>query len=104
MIRIYCGGENITYTAGDTFELDITTAGGFEQGTTLNFQIAQNEQSESVINKLFDLKSGCFEVVLSGEETEKLAIGNYIFKLTVIDSGGKISTEKSGELTVKWGA
>lgn len=103
MIKIYYGGENITYTAGDTFKVDITTAGGFETGTRLNFQIAQNEQSESVINKLFDLNDDRFEVVLAEEEIKALTIGNYIYKFTVINPDGSISTEKSGELTVKWG-
>ena len=104
MIKIYCGGENITCTAGDTFSIDITTADGFEPGTTLEFQVAQNEQEDSLIEKIFDLSSGEFEIVLSEEEIKKLPIGNYIYKLTVIDPGGIISTRKSGELTVKWGA
>ena len=75
----------------------------FEQGSKLNFQVAENEQAESVINKIFDLTEDGFEIVLSKEETEMLPIGNYIYKIVILDLNGKITTRKSGELTVKWG-
>lgn len=103
MIKIYCDGGNITYTAGDTFSINVSATDEFEQGTKLNFQVAENEQAESVINKTFQLIGGGFEITLSKEETEKLPIGNYIYKITIIDLSGNITTRKSGELTVKWG-
>ena len=103
MITIYSDGEHITYTAGDTFSLDVSATDEFEQGAKLNFQVAENEQAVSVINKMFDLTYGCFEITLSKEEAQKLPIGNYIYKITIIDLSGNITTRKSGELTVKWG-
>lgn len=103
MIIIYSDGEHITYTAGDTFSVDVSATDEFEQGTKLNFQVAKNEQAESVINKMFDLTVGGFEIVLSKEETEMIPIGNYIYKIAILDLSGKITTRKSGELIVKWG-
>ena len=104
MINIYSGGEQIEYTAGDTFSVSITAAGGFEKGTKLNFQIAHNEQSEPVVNKFFELSEDGADIALLQEEAERLSIGHYIYKMTVIDSVGNITTRKSGEFTVKWGA
>lgn len=103
MIIIYSDGELITYTAGDTFSVDVSATDEFEQGSKLNFQVAENEQAESVIDKIFDLTEGGFEIVLSKEETGMLSIGNYIYKIVILDLNGKITTRKSGELTVKWG-
>ena len=103
MIIIYSDGELITYTAGDTFSLNVSATDEFEQGSKLNFQVAENEQAESVINKIFDLTEDGFEITLSKEETEMLPIGNYIYKIVILDLNGKITTRKSGELIVKWG-
>ena len=104
MINIYSDGQQITYTAGDTFFIDVTSVEGFEEGTKLNFQIAENEQSESVVDSVYELSDGAFEIVLSDAEKERLSIGNYIYKIAVVDAGGDIITRKSGELIVKWGA
>ena len=103
MIIIYSDGDHITYTAGDTFSVDVSATDEFEQGTKLNFQVAKNEQDESVIDKMFDLTGDSFEIILSEEETKTLPIGDYIYKIAIIDLNGKITTRKSGELTVKWG-
>ena len=43
MIKIYSGGEKITYTKGDTFEISVSSAEGFGEESTLRFQVAKNE-------------------------------------------------------------
>ena len=104
MLRVYLDGEQITYTAGDTFLLNISADRAFDDGSRLRAQIAENENSKPLIEKLVELDGGFFELLLSDEETEKLPVGNYIYKLTVIGTDGRTVTRKSGELIVKWGA
>lgn len=104
MIKIYSGGEKITYTKGDTFEISVSSAEGFGEESTLRFQVAKNEQEELLIDTAFPLKDTEFNIVLTDEEKEKLSIGEYIYKLVLISGKGEIITQKSGEFTVKWGA
>lgn len=104
MIKIYSGGEKISYTAGDTFILNVSAAEGFEENSSLKFCIAKNEASEYVIDSDFSLTDGRFTIGLTDEEKSKLQIGDYIYKMTVVGGDGKIVTQKSGEFTVKWGA
>ena len=104
MISIYLGGEKISYTAGDTFVLSVASSDGFDERSSLKFCIAKNEESENVIEKEFLQENGQFNVELSADEAAKLTLGEYVYKLVLINGAGEISTEKSGELTVKWGA
>ena len=102
MIKIYSEGDLITCTQGDEFSLTITSPDGFDDGTKLNFQVAENEEKESVLNLEFELDDGVFEITL--KDTQQLPIGNYIYKIAVVDPLGRVVTRKSGELVVKWGA
>ena len=43
MITIVCGTD-IEYTKGDTFSLDITTSGGFDENSSLVFLMNRFEQ------------------------------------------------------------
>lgn len=104
MIRIYSEGDRITCTEGDAFLIDVTCAGGFNENETLNFRIAANEGEESLIDKDFQPKRGAFEIVLSEQEIELIPIGEYVYKLAIKDSNGRVTTKKSGEFIVKWGA
>lgn len=104
MIKIYSNGDKITYTAGDTFVMNVTTADSFDEGSTLTFKIAQNETSEDIISKEFSLNGTGFEVSLSEEDRDLLPIGEYIYKLVLKSANDEIITRKSGEFIVKWGA
>lgn len=104
MLRIYSGGEQISYTAGDSFLFCVGAEDGFAEGTRLYFQVAENESADYLINKTFALAGDGFEIVLTEEERKKLSIGNYIYKLVVVDAEDVVITRKSGELIVKWGA
>lgn len=104
MINIYLGGEKIAYTAGDTFFISVSSTEGFSQGSRLKFCVAENEESDNVIEKEFLLEDDGFKVELLPEETEKLKLGEYIYKMVVVTDSGDMETQKSGELYVKWGA
>ena len=103
MLRIYSEGEQIAYTAGDTFSINVTAEDGFNADSKLVFQIAENENSQALINKEIGLNDGAFEITLTKSEREKLLLGNYVYKITIVDSAENIVTRKSGELIVKWG-
>ncbi len=104
MIRIYSGGEKISYTSGDTFLLTAESCQGFEEDAHLRFQVAENEKSEMLIDSMFDLEEGVFNIELTSEQTEKLVFGNYVYRLVLLGADGSVVTRKSGELEVKWGA
>ena len=104
MINIYLGGDKISYTAGDTFLLAVGSLDGFAQGSRLKFCVAENEDSLNLIEKEFYLENEAFCVELTAEESDRLKRGEYIYKMVVINESGETETQKSGELTVKWGA
>lgn len=104
MINIYSGGEKITYTAGDSFEISVSSVDGFSNDVRLKFQVAKNESESLLIDAVFELDNDEFSVVLTDEEKEKLIIGDYVYKLVLVTKSGEIVTQKSGELIVKWGA
>ena len=104
MIKIYSGGEKISYTSGDTFILNVSATEGFEENTVLKFYIAKNEVGEYIIDSEFSLSEGRFTIELTDEEKSNLQVGEYIYKMTIVGGDGKIVTQKSGEFTVKWGA
>lgn len=97
-------GTNIEYTKGDTFDIEVSSADGFESGSTLSLVIAKNEHSAPIIERDFVLiSSGIFPVTLSESDKEKLNIGDYIYKLTLKGANGTVYTQKSGDFIVKWG-
>lgn len=104
MVLIYSNGEKITYTAGDTFLMEVSSAEGFEEGAQLKLQIAESETAPLLVDATFSQVGGGFEVILSDREKEKLTLGNYIYKLVLVSVAGEIITQKSGDLIVKWGA
>lgn len=103
MINIYSSGKQITYTAGDTFELSVLSESEFDSGAILKFQVAKNEESELLIDTSFNLNESGFIITLNDEEKEILTLGEYIYKIVLISASGDIITQKSGELIVKWG-
>ena len=104
MIQIYSAGDKITYTAGDSFEITVSSADGFPIGAILKLQVAKNEIEPLLIDTIFELENEKFYVVLTDAEKEKLPIGEYIYKLVLVSKTGEIVTQKSGEMIVKWGA
>lgn len=104
MLNIYSGGEKITYSTGDTFELSVSNAEEFEKGAQLRFVISKDENEPYLIDCNYSLEDCCFEISLSDEDKEKLCIGKYIYKIIIITADDKVVTQKSGEIVVKWGA
>ena len=98
-------GTNISYTKGDTFSLTVGAVNGFSENSTLRFIVAEDEESEPVIENTYNLNGeGVFSVVLEESDRDKLVIDDYKYKLTLIDSAGITITQKSGDFRVKWGA
>ena len=103
MVLIHSNGEKITYTAGDTFLMEISSDDGFEEGAQLKLQIAESETADFLVDATFNQSNGGFEVTLTDREKEKLPIGDYIYKLVLVNVSGEIITQKSGDFIVKWG-
>lgn len=104
MLRII-NGTNISYTRGDTFDLRISSETGFNDGSTLRFTVAKNEDSGALILNEYSLGSdGAFRVTLNDKDKQTLGIGDYVYKLTVLTLSGIVVTQKSGDFAVKWGA
>ena len=97
---------DIEYTKDDTFEMAVTSDGGFDEGTQLVFAIAQGEESVPAVNRCYDLNpDGGFTVRLLAEDKARLPIKeSYIYKLVLKEADGTVITQKSGYFTVKWGA
>ena len=104
MITIICD-SNIEYTKGDTFSLNITTSGGFDENSQLDFIVAENENSVPIIENTYNLNSESgFTVTLTSTDTNKFNYTDYIYKMTLHTPEGEIITQKSGNFKVKWGA
>ena len=103
---ILINNTDIEYTARDTFAITITAEQGaeFGEGSTLTFVIAQSESSAPVVQKTVALADGRFCISLTNDESAKLSLGSYIYKLTLTNADGTTETQKSGEFLVKWGA
>ncbi len=104
MIRIFSDGAVISYSQGDTFSLSVESESGFEVGAKLNFQVAESEEKESVIDKIFEDGNSVFEITLTEEEIKKLSLGRYVYKIIIMGPDDSVITRKSGELEVRWGA
>ncbi len=104
MLNIIDFGRSIKYTKGDTFELLVSTDGTYGDGTVLELQIAENENSDILINHAEVMKRNAFVVRFSEEEKEKLELGDYIYRLRVLQPEGGIQTQLSGEFSVVWGS
>lgn len=103
MIRIHNFGEKISYTKGDTFELEVN-GDNFETGDTCLFIVAEDENAEPVVKSTFKLTDGSFEIKFTESERGKLDLGNYIYKIVITAISGDVITQKSGDFIVKWGA
>ena len=103
MVLIYSNGEKITYTAGDTFLIEVSSDEGFDEGAQLKLQIAESETAPLLVDATFNQVNGSFDVALTSREKEKLTLGNYIYKLVLVNVSGEIITQKSGDFIVKWG-
>lgn len=102
---IIISGKNIEYTRGDTFYLKITTSGGFDENSQIDFVVAENENSVPIIENTYNLNDDNeFEITLSKADAEKFNYNNYLYKLVLHSADGKVMTQKSGDFKVKWGA
>ena len=102
MIKIYSGGEKISCSTEDTFLLTVEAENGFEMGTSLKFQVAKDEEGELLIDKIFSLNGTFFQIELT--EEEKPDLGEYVYRIVLLNLDGSVITQKSGQLEVKWGA
>ena len=97
--------NDIEYTKGDTFKLNITSDIGFEANTQLEFTITTNQNTEPIIKNKYNLNLyNEFDVTLTVSDIEKLNFADYMYRLTVYSPEGEIITHKSGNFKVKWGA
>ena len=106
MIVINKVSDDISYTKDDTFRLMLTPEdeGFFEEGMQLRFVIAKTEESEYIIDKTININSDLyFDVTLTSNETSKLELADYIYKMILIKNN-TVVTRKSGHFEVKWGA
>lgn len=102
MIKLLNEGKTIEYTQGDTFELVVSGEEAVEN-TMLRFVISADEASSPIIDEQYQYSDERFVIVLTSNERERLPIGNYIFKISLIDVSGRVITYLSGDLIVKWG-
>lgn len=97
-------GDNVEYTKGDSFCVEVLCEEGFEEGDILEFSVSPTEKSANIINKRIPLSEGKFYITLNDDEISRLAISSYVYKVSVeSELSGRI-THKSGEFLVKWGA
>nr|DAF01617.1 MAG TPA: hypothetical protein [Caudoviricetes sp.] len=103
MLRII-NGTDISYTKGDTFHLTISGKNAFSENSVLRFVVAEDTESDAVIDGRYNMDSnGKFNVVLTEAERGKLTVNDYLYKLTLISADGVTITQKSGNFRVKWG-
>ena len=104
MLKII-NGTTIEYTKGDTFDLEVSSEDGFDEGSALSLVISKNEHTAAAVENRYSLNSeGVFLVTLSQSDKEKFSCGEYIYKLVLMGVNGTIYTQKSGDFVVKWGA
>lgn len=96
-------GANLSYPYGDDFTLDITVDDYTENIKKVRLQIAKNGVDDILIDTTVDIIGEGAAFNLSNAAKAKLDIGNYVYRLSLLDEGGRTDTEKSGVLTVQWG-
>lgn len=96
-------GDNIAYTKGDSFYMEVTCDDGFADSDILEFCIAPSEKAGNVIFKEIPVSDGKFIITLSDDEISGLSINDYVYKLSLVSVIGGRVTHKSGQFTVKWG-
>lgn len=97
-------GDNLEYTKGDSFFVEVLCDEGFEDGDVLEFSISPSEKSANIIHKKIPLSDGKFYISLTGDEIGRLAISGYVYKISIVSALSGRITHKSGEFLVKWGA
>ena len=95
---------DIYYTKDDTFKITVGSNGEFEEGSSLKFIIAKNEEENPLVEEIFQLNENVFDITLNNPNKDKLAIGEYIYKIVLTNSSGEVVTQVSGNFIVKWGA
>lgn len=101
MIKIE--NENILYTYGDTFQINVSGS-MISAGDVLRFQITRNEQNDILIDRKYHESDNSFNVILSDSDINKLTIGEYVYRISIINRNNEIITRNSGHFIVKWGA
>lgn len=97
--------KDIEYSIGDTFSLPVRAQNDvvFTSGMVLRFIISESEQSDTLVDEKFAINDDLtFTVSLSESNKRALQLGRYFYKM-IIYGNNKITTEKSGYFTVKWG-
>lgn len=96
-------GCDISYTQGDAFEVTLTLTNQTQTAVSVRFQIAQNDTDDIIINKTYNVSENAATITLEAGDKEKLAIGDYIYRMSVIGDDNSIITQLSGNFKVMWG-
>ena len=96
-------GCDIAYTQGDTFEISLTLTNQTQTVVSVRFQIAQNDNDDIVINKTYSVSENTATITLEAADKEKLIIGDYIYRMSVVGDDNSVITQLSGNFKVKWG-
>ena len=96
-------GCDISYTRGDTFEVNLTLTNQTQNPTSVRFQIAQNDNDDIIINKSYNVSENAATITLEAVDKEKLTNGDYIYRMSVIGDDNSVITQLSGNFKVKWG-
>lgn len=96
-------GCDIAYTQGDTFEISLTLTNQTQTVVSVRFQIAQNDNDDIVINKTYSVSENTATITLEAADKEKLTIGDYIYRMSVVGDDNSVITQLSGNFKVKWG-
>lgn len=97
-------GCDISYTQGDSFELNLTLTNQTQIPANVRFQIAQNDGDDIIINKNYKVSEYAAVVTLETSDINKLSNGDYIYRLSVVGDDNSVITQLSGNFKVKWGA
>lgn len=95
--------SDLLYAHGDDFSLDISIGDYTDNIQKIRLQIAKNGVDDIIIDTNTTITNGNASFILSDVQKQKLELANYVYRISLIDSDGKIDTEKSGILKVKWG-
>ena len=96
-------GCDISYTQGDTFEVNLTLTNQTQTPVSVRFQIAQNDNDDIIINKSYNVSENAATITLEAVDKEKLTNGDYIYRMSVIGDDNSVITQLSGNFKVKWG-
>jgi len=95
---------NLSWSVSDTVNFSVEAEDQFIAGDQLTFEVAENQENAVIVSQTFQLTGDKFIVDLPSSERAKLPVGTYVYRMILSHADGKVVTEQSGVLYVKWGA